>query len=130
MNILYLEDHTFFAQDIIDILEDMGHNVTYVDSYIQCVYMLNKHSFDCSILDVILHNGKTGLHIAEEYKEKTGRVMFLTGCVDPTTLQAVTTRYPSANKLFKIKSKLEDFLKGGYPTIDNEEEIYEMTRLE
>lgn len=129
MKIFYLEDHEFYAEDVIALLQKEGHEVTYVSNFKDCVEILKNNKFDCSILDVILQNGKTGLQLAEDYKNNLGRIMFLTGCVDKATLDTVISRYPSANKLFNSVGKIKEFLKGGYPTIDNEAEIMDMNQF-
>lgn len=129
MKVFYLEDHEFYAEDVIALLQKEGHEVTYVSNYKDCVEILKNNKFDCSILDVILQNGKTGLQLAEDYKNNLGRIMFLTGCVDKATLDTVISRYPSANKLFNSVGKIKEFLKGGYPTIDNEAEIMDMNQF-
>lgn len=129
MKVFYLEDHEFYAEDVIALLQKEGHEVTYVSNYKDCVEILKNNKFDCSILDVILQNGKTGLQLAEDYKNNLGRIMFLTGCVDKATLDTVISRYPSANKLFNSVGKIKEFLKGGYPTIDNEAEIMDMNHF-
>lgn len=118
MKIFYLEDHEFFASEVIEYLEEKGHEVYYATCYKQAQSMIKKGgNFDCSFLDVILQNGKTGILFAEEYKENLGRVMFITGTPDKSTLEAIE-RYSSASKLFTIYDKIDEFLNGGNPIID------------
>lgn len=129
MKVFYLEDHEFYAEDVIALLQKEGHDVVYASSYKECLDILENETFDCAILDVILQNGKTGLQLAEDYGDKLGRIMFLTGCVDKATIDTVVSRYPSANKLFNSVGKIREFLKGGKPTIDNEAEIMGMNQF-
>lgn len=118
MKIFYLEDHKFFASEVIEYLEEEGHEVFYSASYDEAEYIVKCHSpFDCSLLDVILQNGKTGILFAEEYADELGRIMFITGTPDKSTLDAME-RYSSASKLFLIWDKIESFLNGDEPKID------------
>lgn len=117
MKIFYLEDHTFFASEVIEYLQEEGHEVHYAVSYKEAQEVVNNGPFDCTLLDVILQNGKTGILFAEEYADQLGRIMFITGTPDKSTLNAMS-RYSSASKLFLIYDKLEEFLSGGNPKID------------
>lgn len=120
MKIFYLEDHKFFASEVIEYLEDEGHEVYYAASYDEAETLVKMGApFDCALLDVILQNGKTGILFADEYKKDLGRIMFITGTPDKSTLNAMS-RYCSASKLFTIYDKIDEFLKGGWISIDND----------
>ena len=111
MRILYLEDHEFFAGEIIDyVVNDTPHDIFYAKTYKEAEYLIEKHgSFDCSILDVILQNGKTGILLAETYKDILGDIMFVTGCNDTITLKALEN-YKYVAKMKVIWDDLDDFL--------------------
>ena len=126
MKIFYLEDHGFYAVDIIKFLKMKGHEVVWCDNYYDSINILEENKFDCSILDIILQNGKTGLQLASEHKQNLGRVMFLTGCVDKSTLDNVVSLYPTANKIIRSLEKVNEFINGGYPKINNEEDILKL----
>jgi len=111
MKILFLEDHEFFASEIIEYIdEDTQHEVYYAKTYKQAEKLLEEHKyFDASILDVILQNGKTGLLFAETYDNRLGDILFVTGCTDNITLNAMK-KYEYVAKLDIIWEKLNKFL--------------------
>lgn len=128
MKILYLEDHEFYAVDIVKFLKKLNHEVVWCQSYKEFKkHIEDNQFFDCSILDMVLQNGKTGLELAETYSHNLGRVMFLTGCVDKIILDNIIKNYPSANKMIIPKEKIKQFLDGGYPKISNEEDILKLS---
>lgn len=127
MKILYLEDHEFYAVDILKLLRKLGHEVFWCKSYKEFKEQIENQTFDCSILDMILQNGKTGLELAETYSDILGRIMFLTGCVEKATLDTIIDKYPSANKMIIPREKIKQFLDGGYPKISNEEDIIKLS---
>jgi DNA-binding response OmpR family regulator len=110
MKILLLEDHSFFASELVEYFnEDTKFEVVYVKSYKEAVAAIDTHTyFDYSILDVILQNGKTGIDIAKSYAPQLGKIMFLTGCTDQATLGALRN-YIVVSKLEVIWPKLELF---------------------
>lgn len=112
MKILYLEDHEFFASEIIEYInEDTPHDIYYAKTYQEAEKLLEEHkNFDASILDVILQNGKTGLLLAETYETKLGDIMFVTGCTDNITLNAIS-KYEYIAKIDIIWDKLNKFLE-------------------
>jgi DNA-binding NarL/FixJ family response regulator len=124
MKILLLEDHSFFASELVEYFnEDTEFEVVYVKSYKEAVAALDIHKqFDYSILDVILQNGKTGIDIAKTYDTRLGKIMFLTGCTDQATLSALRN-YIVVSKLEVIWPKLELFFADKLRAI-NESELY------
>ncbi len=116
--ILILEDHKFYIKEIIDELQDQGYTIDHATRYQQAEELIQKNTYDFAILDVILQNGKTGLHFAEKYSSKINKITFLTGCVDDVTLDAITrTPHASMMKGPTIWDTLEEFLAGGVPKI-------------
>lgn len=112
MKILYLEDHEFFASEILEyIAEETPHEVYYAKTYKEAEQLLESHKkFDAAILDVILQNGKTGLLFAENYEEKLGDILFVTGCNDNITKNALS-KYKNIAKMDVIWGNLQKFLK-------------------
>lgn len=110
MKVLLLEDHNFFASDLIEYFkEDTDFDLVYVKSFKEAVEAIEKHGyFDYSILDVILQNGKTGMDIVKTFKNKIGKFMFLTGCTDQATLNTLS-EYIVVSKLDIIWPKLDLF---------------------
>lgn len=109
--ILFLDDHVFWSNEIIEYLrDDKGLDVYYAESYQEAVDLVKKHKkFDMSILDVILQNGKTGLLFAENFKSSLGDIIFITGCNDQSTKLALD-KYKHINKLDNIWESLDDFI--------------------
>jgi len=110
--VLFLDDHVFWSNEIIEYLrDDMELDVYYAESYSEAVALVNKHkSFDMSILDVILQNGKTGLLFAENFKSKLGDIIFITGCNDQSTKIALEN-YKHIHKLDNIWDALNEFIE-------------------
>lgn len=110
--ILFLDDHSFWSQEIVEYLkEEKGLDVHYAQSYNEAQAIMKKDkSFDMAILDVILQNGKTGIHFAEEHKEKLGDIIFITGCNDEFTLNALKS-YKHASKLDNVWPTLDKFIE-------------------
>lgn len=118
MKIFYLEDHEFFASEVIEYLIEEGHDVHYAVSYKEAERIISKEGpFECSLLDVLLQNGKTGVLLAEEHGDELGRKMFITGTPDKSFLDAIE-KHCSASKYHVIYDKIEEFLAGGSPKID------------
>lgn len=111
MRIFYLEDHEFFSVDIIEYLQESGHDVFYSKTYADAVKLIEEHkNFDVSIIDVILQNGKTGIHFVSNYENNLGKILFLTGCVDKPTLDKLQ-KWSVASKREIIWSKLDKLLE-------------------
>lgn len=113
MKIFYLEDHNFFAIEILEFLrETLKFDVTYVETWEQAKKVLESgETFDVSLLDVILTNGKTGVQVAQHWESQLGRIAFITGCIDETTLKAIEN-YHYINKLLPVWDNLTEFLLG------------------
>jgi DNA-binding NarL/FixJ family response regulator len=122
MKILLLEDHSFFASELVEYFnEDTKFEVVYVKSYKEAVAAIETHTqFNYSILDVILQNGKTGIDIAKTYNSQLGKIMFLTGCTDQATLSALRN-YIVVSKLEVIWPKLELFFTDKLKTLGESE---------
>lgn len=118
MKILYLEDHTFFASEILEYLrDDLKYDVVHADGWDSVKKILDSgKTFDISILDVILKNGKTGVQVAETWENQLGRIVFITGCSDEATIKALD-KYSSISKLTPVWVPLSDFISGGNPKI-------------
>jgi hypothetical protein len=87
-------------------------DVTICTNYKEAEKILNSNkSFDYSLLDVVLTNGKTGIHLAEKYEDKLGKILFITGCRDIQTLETLHNKqWCSVSKQFEIWDDLFDFL--------------------
>jgi DNA-binding NarL/FixJ family response regulator len=111
MNILYLEDHNFFGDSINQILKEdyPEHNIFYATTYAQAEEFMRKHSFKISILDVVLQNGKTGIHFVEKYSSSLGGILFVTGCKDESTLKALE-KYNHIEKNIEVLNNIKQFI--------------------
>lgn len=120
--VLIVEDHSFFAEELIEYLrDDCFYEVVHASNFLDAVRLIKKENgFDFSILDILLQNGKTGVDIAEKFKDQLGRILFVTGCVDEAVLNKIEN-YASTSKLHEIWSPLEKFLAGGTPKINENE---------
>lgn len=116
--VLLVEDHSFFSNEVKEFLEEeCDTSVSTATSFLEAVKIIKKsRPFDFSFLDILLQNGKTGVDLVEKYKEKLGRVMFITGCIDETVLNKIK-EHASVSKMTEIWPKLEEFISGGKPKI-------------
>ena len=112
MKILYLEDHVFYGDEMYKTLhkELSNHTVDYATNYAQAESFMIEKSYDISLLDVILQNGRTGIHFAEQYQQKLGRILFITGCKDEPTLEALK-HYEYIPKSTKSLNLIREFLR-------------------
>ena len=117
MKILYLEDHAFFGDSIRDILKEdfPQHEIYYATNYANAEAMMRDNKYDISILDVVLQNGKTGIHFAEKYTKFLGKILFVTGCKDEPTIKALE-KYNYINKDLKVLSVIRDFINNKHVT--------------
>jgi DNA-binding response OmpR family regulator len=107
LKVLYLEDHEFFSIDIIEYLKEAGHEVFYAKTYAEAEALIETNkTFNVSIIDVILQNGKTGIHFVSKHEDKLGKIMFLTGCIDQPTLDKLS-KWNFASKRDIIWDKLD-----------------------
>lgn len=128
--ILIVEDHSFFAKELIEYLtDDCSFEVVHASNFLEAEQLIKKeNSFDFSILDILLQNGKTGVDVVEKFKDQLGRIMFVTGCVDEAVLNKIEN-YASTSKLREIWSPLEKFLTGGYPKINENDTTSKFTKI-
>ena len=74
--------------------------------------------WDFGLIDIILQNGKTGLLFTEKYSHRIKKIMYVTGCVDEPTIDAMNNSpHASASKAVVIWETLERFLHGETPKI-------------
>ena len=110
LKFFFLEDHEFFSVDIIEYLRDNGHEVSYAKTYAEAEKIMSNHNkFDVSIVDVILQNGKTGIHFVSNYEPRLGRILFLTSCVDQPTLNKLS-KWEVASKRDVIWERLDSII--------------------
>lgn len=112
MNILYLEDHAFFGDSVYEILNEdcKEHHIDYATGYDQAEALMATKKYDISLLDVILKNGKTGIHFVEKFKPNLGNILFVTGCKDEPTIKTLE-KYNYTNKDIKVLQVIKEFIK-------------------
>lgn len=103
MRFFILDDHEFYCQDIIEYLKEKGQEVFYAKTYKEANELISTlDKIDVSFIDIILNNGKTGLHFLSLWEYKLGNIFILTGCVDANTLDKV--------KKWKVIQKADNIL--------------------
>jgi DNA-binding response OmpR family regulator len=113
MKILCLEDHRFYAGEVIEYLKEQKHEVDYADNWEDAEkFMKSGKEYEISIMDVILKNGKTGVLFAEKWNTKLGRILFITGCVDEITIKTVN-KWSAISKMGVVWKQLNHFISGG-----------------
>ena len=112
MNILLVEDHNFFGDEINEYLLAKKHTVAYASTYLDAIAKIKASApFDFCFIDVLLQNGRTGIDIVNEFEPKLGRIMFITGCINEGILKRIEN-YCSATKREVIWPKIEKFMNG------------------
>lgn len=112
MNILLVEDHGFFGDEINEYFLEKKHTVAYASNYVDAVAKIKTSApFDFCFIDVLLQNGRTGIDIVNEFESKLGRIMFITGCINEDILKRID-KYCSATKRQVIWPKIEKFMNG------------------
>lgn len=97
MRILVVEDEFIIAEDIRQILKSLGHEVVGVAmNYTQALDILEKHTIDMALIDIILGGSKTGIELAQFIKERYGfPFIFLTSHADAATVKKAKAVQPS-----------------------------------
>lgn len=107
LKVLYLEDHEFYSVDVIEYIKEENHELFYAKTYAEAENLIREHkNFDVSIIDVILQNGKTGIHFVTKHEGNLGEIMFLTGCIDQATLDKLS-KWRVASKREIVWDKLD-----------------------
>jgi ActR/RegA family two-component response regulator len=110
--IFYLEDHAFYANVIIPRLRKNGYEVVHCLTYKDAEMAIsNGDKFEFALLDVVLTNGKTGIHFAEKYGKLFEKILFITGCRDIQTIETLNSKnWNSLSKQYEIWDDLYAFL--------------------
>ncbi len=86
---MIIEDEMIIAEDLKDILEDLGYQVEGIAiSAREALQLLEEHSPDLALVDIQLKGGKDGIELAAEIRDHY-RIpfIFLTSHADTATLQ-------------------------------------------
>ena len=107
--ILIVEDEVLIAQDLKEILEEVGYNEIYkARNYQQAIELINTHNFDLILLDINLNDSKSGVDLAS-YLNQHYKIPFIyiTSYSDTGTIANVKQTRPSG---FLLKPYSKDLL--------------------
>ncbi|MBN3582791.1 LytTR family transcriptional regulator DNA-binding domain-containing protein [Algoriphagus aestuarii] len=96
VNILIVEDELIIAEDLKDILEELGYHVSGIAiSAREALQILEEKPIDIALLDIKIKGGKDGIELGNEIRENH-RIpfVFLTSHVDTDTLTRAKETYP------------------------------------
>lgn len=96
MNILIVEDEIIIANDIQDMVEELGHSVTEICiSSKEAITALNSYKVDLVLLDISLKGPQNGIDIANLINEKYKvPFIFLTSHSDKATVTEAISKNP------------------------------------
>ncbi|MFY0673405.1 MAG: response regulator [Bacteroidia bacterium] len=109
MKILIVEDEMLIAEDISEILEEMGHEpIGIADNFNEALHMAKANKPDLALLDIRIKGDKDGVEVGKALYSDLGiRSVFLTSHSDKT----IVKRAIAANPLsYLIKPVKEDEL--------------------
>lgn len=141
VKILIVEDELIIAEDMRDILEDLGYEVVGVTGDAEeAKRILSATSPDLVMVDITLGTEQLGLALAMEITEKFKTpFIFCTSHADPVTISKATKLHPSGylvkpfdqKGLFSaIEVALANFAKNRIPaTIENNEESAKFSNI-
>ncbi|NOY51427.1 MAG: response regulator transcription factor [Chlorobi bacterium] len=98
VKILVVEDEIIIADDICDILSELGYETLEpVINYSEAIEAIEKHKPDLAILDIQLAGSKDGIDLAWKIKEDYQLpYIFLTSNADPATVERAKKVNPPA----------------------------------
>jgi hypothetical protein len=112
--VFYLEDHSFFADTIIEVLKEYIDDIDiyYCKSYAEAEKTMKKYGpFTHSIIDVFLQNGKTGILFVEKHFDLLGKTVFVTGSKDRGTIETLNNKnYNSISKIYQSAEEVMEFI--------------------
>ena len=98
LKVLVVEDEIIIADNICDVLEDLGYEVTEpAINYTEALVLIEQEKPDIAILDIQLSGRKTGIDIAKQIREKYNfPFIFLTSNSDKMTIDEAKEVMPPA----------------------------------
>ncbi len=108
-SILIVEDEILIAQDLLEILEEVGYQQVYrVSNYNKAIEILNGKSIDLVFLDINLNDSSSGIDLAH-YINKHQQIPFIyiTSYSDAATIADVKQTMPAG---FLLKPYSKDLL--------------------
>ena len=109
ISILIVEDEVLIAQDLKEILEEMGYNEVFkARNYEQALNILTENSIDLALLDINLNDTHSGTDLAKHINQNHPiPFIYLTSYSDAATLLSVKQSRPSG---FLLKPYSKDLL--------------------
>jgi DNA-binding LytR/AlgR family response regulator len=107
-SILIVEDEIIIAQDLKEILEEVGYiNVFRVANYTQAIQILNNQNIDLVLLDINLNDSNSGINLAN-YINQNHQIPFIyiTSYSDAGTINEVKQTKPAAFLLKPFNKEL------------------------
>lgn len=87
--VLIVEDNFIIADDLSNILEDLGYEITGIAaSYYEAIELIEKSKPDLCLLDITIRGEKDGIELAETIQEKYGfPYLYITSHSDKSTVE-------------------------------------------
>lgn len=97
-NILIVEDEILIAQDVKEILEEVGYkNVYRAKNYKQAIEIFSHYNIDLVLLDINLNDEATGIDLAHFIKQHWQiPIIYITSYSDAATIANVKQTMPAA----------------------------------
>jgi DNA-binding LytR/AlgR family response regulator len=97
-SILIVEDEILIAQDLKEILEEVGYkNVFRAKNYKQAIEIIENQNIDLVLLDINLNDEMTGIDLAKYInKHKQMPIIYITSYSDSSTIANVKQTMPAA----------------------------------
>ncbi|MBP6310681.1 MAG: response regulator [Flavobacteriales bacterium] len=93
--ILIVEDEPLIAEDLANMVEDLGHVVcARAHEAINAMDAAERERPDIVLLDIQLGNGADGVEVAQRLKQLVIPFLFVTSHTDPATMQRVAATKP------------------------------------
>lgn len=95
LSIHIVEDESIIAQDLKEIIEELGHRIDGVSmSFDEVIKKLPTINADLFLLDIMLNEGKTGIDVAEELKKRHIPFVFVSSITEKVMIERVKETAP------------------------------------
>jgi two-component system, response regulator PdtaR len=97
LRVLIVEDEALVADYIVDVLEEVGHQVAgFAATGEKALEALARDRVDLAILDIKLKGAMTGIDVAHAARERAIPYLFISGSGEPSTRLAAEATGPLA----------------------------------
>lgn len=95
LSIHIVEDESIIAQDLEEIIEDLGYGIDGISmSFEEVIKKLPTIDADLFLLDIMLNEGKTGIDVAEELKRRNIPFVFVSSITEKSMIERVRDTAP------------------------------------